>query len=70
MGSVSVLFAYIGPDVTLPLMSMLAAVFGFIMMVGRAPIRYAAKVLRRAKNWMRSLGKGNRPPTDSTPEEP
>jgi hypothetical protein len=30
-------FAYFSPDVALPVASVLAAVVGFIMMVGRAP---------------------------------
>ncbi len=41
-------FAYFTPEVTLPVASAVAAIFGFIMMVGRAPFRYAARSLRAA----------------------
>jgi hypothetical protein len=36
-------FAYVGPEVFLPLASVVAAAFGFVMMVGRAPFRLAAR---------------------------
>ena len=38
--------AYFSPDVTLPIASALAAVFGFIVLVGRTPLRFGAKVFR------------------------
>jgi hypothetical protein len=41
------LFAYISPDAYLPVASALAAALGFVMMVGRAPFRLAAKTWRR-----------------------
>ncbi len=41
-------FAYFTPEAVLPVASVVAAVFGFIMMVGRAPFRYAARGLRAA----------------------
>jgi hypothetical protein len=39
-------FAYFAPEVALPLASAVAAAFGFILMVGRAPFRFAARGLR------------------------
>jgi hypothetical protein len=42
----NMLFAYFTPDVALPLASAVAAVVGSIMLVGRAPIRFAMKVFR------------------------
>jgi hypothetical protein len=36
-----VVFAYVGPEVSYLLPSALAAAAGFVMMVGRAPIRWA-----------------------------
>jgi hypothetical protein len=50
-----VLFAYFTPDVALPVASAVAAVFGFIMLVGRTPIRIAAKGFRWAARGMRSM---------------
>jgi hypothetical protein len=35
----SPLLAYFGPEVQLPLLSLIGAVSGVLMMVGRAPIR-------------------------------
>ena len=43
------IFAYVGPEVVLPLASVVAAAFGFVMMVGRAPFRLAARWLRAAR---------------------
>jgi hypothetical protein len=40
------LFAYISPEVALPIASVGAAALGFVMMVGRAPFRLAAKTWR------------------------
>jgi hypothetical protein len=40
------IFAYFAPEVVLPMASVLAAGFGFIMMVGRAPFRILARSLR------------------------
>ena len=39
-------FAYFSPEVVLPVASVLAAVSGFVMMVGRAPFKYAARGFR------------------------
>jgi hypothetical protein len=41
------LIAYIAPEVALPVVSALAGVFGFLLAVGRAPFRLAAKGLRK-----------------------
>jgi hypothetical protein len=37
------IFAYFSPDVTLPLATVVASAVGFIMLVGRAPFRLAAR---------------------------
>jgi hypothetical protein len=42
------LFAYFAPEVALPVASVLAAAFGFVMMVGKAPFKLAARALRSA----------------------
>jgi hypothetical protein len=42
------LLAYFGPEVQLPLLSLIGAVSGVILMVGRAPIRFA-------KRWLGAL---------------
>ena len=70
MGDFYLFFAYVGPDVALPLASVLAGVIGFIMMVGRAPFRFAARGFRSAARGVRALAKGDRPPGDSTPQAP
>jgi hypothetical protein len=51
-----VIFAYFSPDVTYPLASALAAVVGFLILVGRAPLRYAAKGFRYATTPFRRAG--------------
>lgn len=43
------LFAYFAPEVVLPIASVFAAGFGFIVMVGRAPFRYAARWFRATR---------------------
>lgn len=43
---VPVLIAYFAPEVALPMASAVAAVVGFIMLVGRAPFRLAGRVIR------------------------
>jgi hypothetical protein len=40
------LFAYFTPEVVLPVASLVASVVGFVMMVGRAPFRLAARGVR------------------------
>jgi hypothetical protein len=52
------LFAYFSPEVVLPVASVLAAVSGFVMMVGRAPFRYAARGFRAAcRGWKSAMKK-------------
>jgi hypothetical protein len=51
------LFAYFSPDVTLPIASILVAAGGFIMMVGKAPFRFAAKGIRAVIRAMKGGGK-------------
>ena len=48
-----ILLAYFGPEVQLPLISFLAAASGFLLMVGRAPIR----VVKRWVGAIKSRGK-------------
>jgi len=52
------IFAYIAPDVVLPMASVVAAGFGFIMMVGRAPFRIAGRWLRTARTGGKRVGPG------------
>lgn len=40
------LFAYIGPDTTLPVLSVIAAVGGVFMMLGRNTFRFFGRMLR------------------------
>jgi hypothetical protein len=40
------LFAYISPDVVMPIASVVAAALGCVMMIGRAPFRLAARTWR------------------------
>ena len=40
------LFAYFGPETTLPLASVLAGVLGVVMMFGRATLRVLARPFR------------------------
>ncbi|MFO0892507.1 MAG: hypothetical protein U0790_25610 [Isosphaeraceae bacterium] len=42
--------AYFTPEVALPVASVVAAAFGFLMMVGRAPFQFLARGLRSLKN--------------------
>ncbi len=39
-------FAYFAPEVALPVASVVAASFGFLLMVGRAPFRLAGRAIR------------------------
>jgi hypothetical protein len=47
-------FAYISPDTVLPVASVVAAALGFVMMVGRAPFRLAARTWRYLVERLRS----------------
>jgi hypothetical protein len=40
------LFAYFTPDVAMPVATVVAAGVGFLMMVGRAPIRFVKRIVR------------------------
>ena len=73
------IFAYVGPEVVLPLASVVAAAFGFVMMVGRAPFRLAARWLRAARTVGRKEAPApvagrrrllQRPPDEAAPVEP
>jgi hypothetical protein len=57
-----VIFAYFAPELTLPLASALAATVGFIMLVGRAPLRIAARGLRFVARPFRSVARVPDPP--------
>jgi hypothetical protein len=60
----SMLFAYMTPEVTLPLASALAAGVGLLVLLERAPLRVAAKALRIAAIPFRWAGKRFRSLTD------
>ena len=54
------ILAYFSPEVVLPVASVVTAVFGFVMMVGRAPFRVAARSLRAcARGLKRAIDKFN-----------
>jgi hypothetical protein len=40
------LFAYFSPEVTLPVATALAGAFGFLLMIGKAPFRWAGRGIR------------------------
>lgn len=44
----SVILAYMNPEATLPMASALAAIAGFILLFGRAPLRFVARGFRTA----------------------
>jgi hypothetical protein len=69
MGSISVLFAYFGPEVTLPVASALASVIGCLLVVGRAPFRFAARAFRAAVRVVRPTGKGADPRATPPPDD-
>jgi len=54
------IFAYFSPELTFPLASAVAAVAGFIMLVGRAPLRLAARGFRLAAKPFRRAARGFR----------
>ncbi len=43
------LLAYFTPEVALPVASVVAGIFGFLVMIGRAPFRFAARSFRRLR---------------------
>lgn len=58
------LFAYFGPETVLPLASVIATVFGVVMMFGRASFRIALAPFR----WL--MKKGNQPAPNSAMRGP
>jgi hypothetical protein len=40
------ILAYFTPEVALPVASVVAAAFGFVMMIGRAPFQFLARGLK------------------------
>jgi hypothetical protein len=53
-------FAYMTPEVVLPMASAVAAAVGFILLVGRAPLRLAGKGFRFVARGLRSTARGFR----------
>ena len=51
------ILAYFSPEVVLPVASVFAAALGFVMMVGRAPFRFAARGLRSGVLGMKRIFK-------------
>lgn len=56
------IIAYVGPEVALPVVSALAGVVGFLLTVGRAPFRLAAKGFRKI------TGRDHEAPKAAAPE--
>lgn len=46
--SMAPLFAYFGPEVQMPLASLLASIMGLLMIAGAAPVRMARRLWDRA----------------------
>ena len=65
-----IILAYVGPEVVLPLASAVAGVVGFLLMLGRAPFRLAAKGFRKVARGMRSIGGGDEPRRARPPKAP
>jgi hypothetical protein len=59
-----VIFAYFAPEVAFPLASAIAATLGFIILVGRAPLRLAARGIRLAARPFRFASRGFRSVAD------
>lgn len=57
-------FAYFGPETTLPLASVLAASLGFLMMMGRGSLRFVTRLARSAVS---RLGKKSMSKASPTP---
>ncbi len=47
------LFAYFGPEMQLPLTSLIGAISGIVLIVGAAPVRLV-------RQWLRKMTPGNR----------
>ncbi len=45
-----VVIAYLGPDVIMPLMSILAAIVGALLIMWRNVLAFARKIFRRVRN--------------------
>jgi hypothetical protein len=58
------LLAYFAPELTFPLASALAAAMGFIMLVGRAPLRIVSRGLRLMARPFRSAARNGRSVAD------
>ncbi|MFI5460803.1 MAG: hypothetical protein ACHRXM_35780 [Isosphaerales bacterium] len=54
MQTFPILLAYFGPEVQLPLLSLLGAVSGILLMVGRAPIRLVKRWIGALKSRSKS----------------
>ena len=55
------ILAYFTPEVVLPIASVVTAAVGFIMMVGRAPFRFAARAWRSGFRGLRKSGARSNP---------
>jgi hypothetical protein len=51
------IFAYFAPEVVLPVASAVAAVVGFILLVGRAPFRFAGTGLRAGVRGLKKIAR-------------
>jgi hypothetical protein len=60
MGTLDVTFAYMTPEAILPMASAVVAACGFILLVGLAPFRIAARGFRYAARGVRSAARGVR----------
>jgi hypothetical protein len=68
MESLTALFAYVGPEVALPVASVVASLIGFVMVVGRAPFRFAARMIRIAGRDTRPTRRGLEPRATRPPD--
>ena len=62
------LFSYLGPDVLVPLASIVAAIVGFLLAMGKLPLHFAAKMLRKI-GIMKPLDESLTDETESKAEE-
>ena len=54
MESFGLIFAYFGPETTLPVATAISALVGFLLLVARAPLRLVGQSARKAARWARS----------------
>ena len=66
MGPFTVFFAYVGPEVALPVASALASLIGFAMVVGCAPFRFAARAYSGDPEGLASERQRGQTPGNST----